>query len=166
MSEIKQYDYKEFSLPKYSEIPDVGLFLEQVSKYVNGYIELFGEPGLTGSMISNYVKKGIIDRPVKKQYSRAQIATLIFIALAKTVMSLEDIRTMIDLQQSRSDTEQGYIYFRDNFLEIVNEVFEDKEISREHADDDIAVKMAQNVMITIAHKIYLDINVMAIREQE
>lgn len=164
-TESKKSYENEFDLPKYSEIPDVGLFLEQVSKYINGYVELFGEPGLTGSMISNYVKKGIIDRPVRKQYSRAQIATLLFIVLAKTVMSLEDIRSMLDLQQQRCDTEQGYVYFRDHFLEIMEAVSEDQAIQRRSEDEDLTVKMAQNIMITIAHKIYLDRNFMNLREQ-
>ena len=55
-------------LPRYAEIPNVGLYLEQVTKYINGYVAPLGCLELTTSMVSNYVKKGIIPKPIKKQY--------------------------------------------------------------------------------------------------
>ena len=73
----------DFRLPRYHEIPNVGLYLEQATKYVCEYLEPLGEYTLTPSMISNYVKKGLIANPIKKQYSRDHIAYLFFIAMAK-----------------------------------------------------------------------------------
>ena len=73
---------QSFRLPRYSEIPNVGLYLEQAAKYMGEYLAPLGEYALTPSMISNYVKKGLIGSPVKKQYSRDQIAYLFFIAVA------------------------------------------------------------------------------------
>ena len=61
---------KDFCLPAYNEIPDVGLYLEQTVKYINGYFAPFPDMELTASMVSNYVKKGLVSNPVKKQYSR------------------------------------------------------------------------------------------------
>ena len=74
---------RDFCLPRYNEIPNVGLYLEQTTKYICEYLAPLGEFSLTSSMISNYVKKGLIANPVKKQYSREQIAYLFFIAVAK-----------------------------------------------------------------------------------
>ena len=102
---------ENFTLPRYSEIPNVGLFLEQVSKYINEILSPLGQSDLTGSMISNYVKKKIISNPVKKQYNRDQIAQLIYIALAKTVLSLDDITLMLKLALDSNDTEAAYDYF-------------------------------------------------------
>ena len=79
------------SLPTYDQIPNVGLYLEQVTKYVNEALEPMGCAPLTGSMISNYVKKGLLRNPVKKQYDREHIARLMVIAVSKTVLPLEDI---------------------------------------------------------------------------
>ena len=76
-------------LPYYQEIPDVGLFLDQTAKYISQYLAPLQENALTGSMISNYVKKGLIANPVRKQYDREQIAYLFFIAVAKSVLTLE-----------------------------------------------------------------------------
>ena len=158
-----EYKTVEFVLPAYSEIPGVGLFLEQVSKYINEYLIPLGEPELTGSMISNYVKKGIIANPVKKQYGREQIAYLIFIAIAKTVLSLEDITTMIELQRNYTDVETAYGYFREKFMEILEAVFESKTIDALSAEALIGT-LAQNIMITAAHKIYLDMTFDGMKE--
>ena len=61
---------KRFEIPAYPEIPDVGLYLEQVTKYVSRYILPMHSFSITASMISNYVKKGLIAKPVKKLYCR------------------------------------------------------------------------------------------------
>ena len=79
----------DFRLPRYQEIPNMGLYLEQTSKYISEYLAPLGDYGLTNSMISNYVKKGLVANPVKKQYDREQIAYLFFIAVAKNVLSLD-----------------------------------------------------------------------------
>ena len=46
---------------------------------------------LTASMVSNYVKKGLVSNPVKKQYSREQISYLIYISIAKVSVSIDNI---------------------------------------------------------------------------
>ena len=44
---------RSFHIPRLHEIPDVGLYLEQVTRYVNGVLEGCGIPPLTASMVSN-----------------------------------------------------------------------------------------------------------------
>ena len=82
-----------FELPAWNEIPDVGLYLEQVTKYLNTYLEPF-DMGVTSSMISNYVKLKIISREGRKIYNRERIASLFFVAVAKTVLSMDQIRVL------------------------------------------------------------------------
>ena len=55
-----------FRLPRYEQIPNVGLYLEQVVRYVNAHLAPLGESELTSSMVSNYVKQGLIPSPIKK----------------------------------------------------------------------------------------------------
>ena len=99
------HSIQEFRFPKYEEIPDVGLFLEQVTKYVSGFLEPLGDTiTITSSMISNYVKKKLITNPVKKQYYRDQIADIFFIAVAKSVLSLENIQLLLEIQKNHYDT--------------------------------------------------------------
>ena len=145
----------DFSMPQYSEIPGVGLFLEQVSKYINEVLAPLGEADLTGSMISNYVKKGIVDNPVRKQYSRDQIACLIYIAMAKNVLSLDDVAVMIRLLKESCDVKTAYEYFREEFPSVLKAVFENREIAAKTSGSELK-QISRNISITIAHKIYLD----------
>ena len=110
---------ENFRLPRYSEIPNVGLYLEQAAKYVCEYLEPLGEYSLTPSMISNYVKKGLIANPVKKQYGREQIAYLFFIAVAKSVLSLDALTGFIRLQQQTYGLPKAYDYFCEEFENLL-----------------------------------------------
>lgn len=148
---------KDFKLPKYNEIPSVGLYLEQTAKYISE-INYNGEPVITGSMISNYVKKGLISNPVKKQYSRDQIAYLIFIAIAKSVLSMEDIRLLIEMQKQSYPNEIAYNYLVEEFENVVGYVFGLKDEMETIGKNNHEVKvMLRNLIITVAHKAYLDV---------
>lgn len=146
-----------FKLPRYQEIPEVGLYLEQVSEYISEYLMPLGNIALTGSMISNYVKKGLVSNPVKKQYNRDQIAYLFFIAVAKTVLSMEDIRLMVELQKNTYQAQVAYDYFCSEFENVVQYVFGMKEsLDVIGVDDTDEKSMLRNTIITVAHKVYLD----------
>ena len=111
-----------FSLPQYSELPDMGLYLEQVAKFINGFMVPLGCTELTLSMISNYVKKGVIDPPVRKQYYAEQIGYLFFVSVAKNVVSMEAISQMLSMQRAIYDPCTAYEYFRselDNVLRYI-----------------------------------------------
>ena len=53
-------------LPSFDEIPDMGLYLEQTTNFIARYLDPLLDTELTSSMISNYVKKGLIARTEKK----------------------------------------------------------------------------------------------------
>lgn len=146
-----------FNLPRYEEIPDMGLYLEQTVTYISDHLSCLQSISLTPSMVSNYVKQGLIEKPVKKLYRREQIAYLFFIATAKTVLSLEDIQTLIRLQRKTYDTETAYQYFCREFENILFFIFGLKnsveEVGAERSDEKTFLR---NTIITVAHKIYLD----------
>lgn len=148
---------RDFRLPRYREIPDVGLYLEQVSKFIDQTLSPLGWESLTGSMISNYVKKGLISSPVKKLYSRDQIGHLLFIALAKSVLSLEDLVSFIRLQERTYATEVAYDYFCLELENMLAYVFGLKDrvdaVGVESSDEKT---MLRNCIIAICHKIYLE----------
>ena len=146
-----------FALPGYSEIPDVGLFLEQTSRYICSVLDPLYSFSLTGSMISNYVKKKLIANPVKKMYGREQIAYLFFITVAKSVLSLEDIQTMLELQKNTYEPERAYEYFRSelkNFLLYVFALRENPELIGSEVSTE--KELLRNIIITASHKVYLD----------
>ena len=148
---------RDFSLPRYHEIPNVGLYLEQTAQYISEYLFCLGDFTLTGSMISNYVKKDLITNPVKKRYNREQIAYLFFIAVAKTVLSMEDIGMLVRLQRKTYTGQVAYDYFCEELENVLFYVFGIKEhldtVGEGHSQPKT---MLRNTIITVAHKVYLD----------
>ena len=102
----------DFHLPTYTEIPSVGLYLDQTSKYINECLGDIADGPITNSMISNYVKHHLIANPIKKQYGRDQIAYLLFITLGKSVLSLEQIELLVKIQKESCDCKEAYEAFR------------------------------------------------------
>ena len=151
------HSIKDFRMPRYNEIPNVGLYLEQVTKYICELLAPLQENAITGSMISNYVKKGLVSNPVKKQYNRDQIAYLLFIALAKSVLSLDNLTLFIRLQQQTYPTDRAYEYLCDEFENTLQYVFGLKqELDTVGMDSTDEKFMLRSTIITIAHKIYLE----------
>ena len=158
---------RNFRLPRYHEIPNVGLYLEQTSKYIAECLAPVQETAITSSMISNYVKKGLISNPVKKLYYRDQIAHLLFIMLAKSVVSLDNLYHFIRLQERTYPTERAYNYLVEEFENLLPFVFGLKDsiesVGVDSSDEKI---MLRNTIITIAHKIYLDKCFEALAEED
>ena len=153
--EIERLDMiKNFELPKYREIPNVGLYLDQVSKYLNEFLNVFPESSITNSMISNYVKKKLISNPIKKQYNRDQIAYLLFIAITKSTLSLENMGQLFDIQKEKYSVEEAYNYFAAHFDTALKVVFgleknESLEINNEEKE------LLHNIVKTVAYQIYI-----------
>ena len=148
---------RHFHLPRYEELPDSGLYLEQTAQYITQYLIPLEDGALTGSMISNYVKKNLISHPVKKQYDRDQIAYLTFIAVAKSVLSMNEIAVMVRIQQESYTPQVAYDYFCSEFENILQYIFGLKETVDTIGYDDTPQKqMLRNLIISVSHKIYLN----------
>lgn len=145
-----------FSLPAYKEIPDVGLYLDQVVKYINGYFTSFEEMKITSSMISNYVKQKLITNPHKKTYSREQIANLIFIATAKTVLSIDHIRMCMSKFKDVATDEEIYNMFTEALGRTLNSFSQTSISETQREDMPSEVNAIENIVITVAHKMYLE----------
>lgn len=146
-----------FRLPRYQEIPTVGLYLEQTAQYIGGYLEPLGEFALTPSMISNYVKKDLIASPVKKRYSRDQLSYLFFIAVAKSVLSLDALGDFIQIQQKTYDLERAYDYFCGEFENVLQFTFEVRDMMEELGEENSMEKRLLDTCIVAAvQKIYLE----------
>lgn len=148
---------RDFRLPRYQEIPNMGLYLDQAVKYMTEYLSPLGEYALTSSMISNYVKKGLITNPVKKQYNREQIAYLFFIAIAKSVLSLDALARFIKLQQSTYPLSRAYDYFCETFENLLLFTFELEdtvEVSVENSTDE--KRLLFTCLAAAVQKVYLE----------
>ena len=158
---------RNFRLPRYNEIPDVGLYLEQTAKYITGFLAPVIDGGITPSMISNYVKKGLISNPVKKQYSREQIAYLFFIAIAKNVLSLDALQGFIRVQQATYDLQTAYNYFAEEFENLLLFTFELKDTMNVVGEDSTDEKrLLYSCIAAVTQIIYLEKCLAAIAEEQ
>ena len=109
-----------FSYPKWEDIPNIDLYLDQVLLYVNQVcapISPDKEKGLTASMVNNYVKHGYLTKPDKKKYQRKQIARLIAITTLKSVFSIQEIAQTLNTLQTQASSDQLY----DAFVDYMNQ---------------------------------------------
>ena len=87
-------------------IPDLGLYMDQVVTYIERQLEpLYGEASknlLTPSMINNYVKSGLLPRPLGKKYYREHLALLLMIITLKPVASMDDILRLITPHENQT----------------------------------------------------------------
>ena len=108
-----------FPYPKWQDIPNIDLYLDQVLLYVNQVcapISPDKEKGLTASMVNNYVKHGYLTKPDKKKYQRKQIARLIAITTLKSVFSIQEIAQTLNTLQTQASSDQLY----DAFVDYMN----------------------------------------------
>ncbi|MDD6968225.1 MAG: DUF1836 domain-containing protein [Candidatus Faecousia sp.] len=153
----------EFHLPRYRELPDIGLHLEQVTRYASRYVP----SQLTGSMVSNYVKQKLIPGPVKKSYYQESIAYLIFLSYIKAVMPLEDIRLMMEVQKSSYELQVAYDYFCDeleNLLQYVCGLRETPAVVGSTRSQE--KELLRTALLSITYKIYLDQYLSLIRAEK
>lgn len=97
------------TIPRWSELPTIQLYMDQVIELVNTSLEIWnvsGENVLTSSMVNNYVKLGIIPPPEKKRYSRTQLAYLLIICLLKQIMPISDIKVFIESQRKFKECDE------------------------------------------------------------
>ena len=156
-----------FALPRYADLPQMGLYLDQTVQYVNSYFRTFCGVELTSSMVSNYVKKGILSHPVRKKYARDQIASLMYIAVSKTVLSMENIDALFKMQRAHCSAGAAYDYFCDEMENCLPFVFgctrEIRDLAVDAADEKLLLR---STILAAANKKYLDCCFNALRQEE
>lgn len=157
---------RDFRLPRYHLLPDVGLYLEQVVNYVNLYLTLCPENQLTPSMVSNYVKLRVIPGPTGKKYYAESLAYLIFVAYMKMILPLDMIRYAISVQRSSYELYVAYEYFCAEFENLLRYIYGISEKPERLGKDDTEQKeLLRRSLLSIVHKIYLEGYIRLMREQ-
>lgn len=101
-------------LPRYAELPDIPLYMDQVLTYIDDQLRPLlpeGEKLLTSSMVNNYVKQKLVPMPQHKRYSRDHVALLIFICLMKRTASIGDIARLFAVQSATHSVQRAYDFF-------------------------------------------------------
>ena len=95
--------FREQKLPRWQELPDLDLYMDQVLALVGRYLGSypgFDEKGLTASMVNNYVKLGVMPPPVKKRYTRIHLAHLLVICILKPSLPIASIQRLLAAELS------------------------------------------------------------------
>lgn len=102
-----------YRLPFWDEIPDFGLYMEQVISLLKDYLdylppELKEEQFITAATINNYVRKKFMPEPVKKKYYRVHIAYLLIICSLKQSLSLPTLQTFLPMGLTEEELKKKY----------------------------------------------------------
>ncbi len=146
-----------FRLPRYAELPNVGLYLEQTVKYINQCLKQLGCIEITGSMVRNYVKQGLVPNPVNKLYKAPHIAHLICIAVLKHAAPLEHISKLFSLQKTAYCEQTAYDYFCLEIENVLGCCFGLKDsIDDVGVTSSIEKEMLRSAITAVCHMIYLN----------
>ena len=152
-------------IPRWEELPNIDLYLDQVVTLVNTSLEPLTNLNinssreastLTKTMINNYVKGNLIDAPYKKKYSKTQLAKLFVICILKQVYSINDIKNLITLALKTSPADISYNKFCNVLNDCLNSTFNgtvyysDEVLSEEQY-------ILKNVVQSFVNKLYVQI---------
>ena len=102
-----------YRLPAWEQIPDLGLYMEQVIALLRQYLdylppELKEEQFITAAAINNYVRTRIMPEPYKKRYYRIHIAYLLLICTLKQGLSMALIQRLLPVGLSEEELHALY----------------------------------------------------------
>ncbi len=146
-------------IPRWNELPEIDLYLDQVVNYLEKYLTQYSankeDKIITKTMINNYVKQGIMPAPEKKKYSRAHIAYLMVICVLKQVYSISDIGKLISLTIQYFELSKAYNRFCANLEISVKNVFSKKEFPNTDRMTEEQY-LLKNVVQSVADKLYVE----------
>lgn len=164
MQESNWSGVRTLHIPRWEELPDLDLYMDQVLSYVNGKLAVLvpedAKPVLTSSMVNNYVKTSIVKPPVKKHYKRYHLAFLFVVVLMKWCYSLSEISELITIYSDLHDKERisrDYDKFVSVFESCLGEVFDTGNMQSVYFDDPSDAQLLMtNVIRTVCGKIYVE----------
>lgn len=149
----------EFHLPRFNELPDIDLYMDQVLNIIENSLIIFSSENdeniITKSMINNYVKQNVIEKPFKKRYKKFHVAYLIIISILKKVLSISEISKIINNQNY--EVEEFYNIFCNELEYSLKSTFlnESKDEQTKLIDDNIHNKILVAATRAFANKVYV-----------
>ena len=117
---------RELRLPRYSDIPEIDLYLDQLLTYIEGHLRPLVAPDeklLTASMVNNYVKQRIVPAPKQKRYTADHVALFTVICLMKRTFSMDDIHSLLRISAATHDISHAYDFFCEAVEESLRQLF-------------------------------------------
>ncbi len=154
-------EIKNFHLPRWRELPNIDLYLDQVVSLLDNYLSSYLKENdekdskfITKTMINNYVKHGVVKPPINKKYSKEHIAYLFVVFTLKQVYSIEDIKKLIELAIKTSPTKQAYNLFCNEVEKAIRLTF----IGENYIDHNKLTQeqyLLRNVVQSFANRLYV-----------
>lgn len=154
------------TLPDYDQLPDIELYMEQLLTYLERESKVLqknqNDKQITSSMINNYVKHKIVQAPKLKKYSREQLSLLNELIYLKQVLSLPEIKQILDIEYKDSEYKVEYNKYLDinnnSFNEAIKETKNSLKSCKENDEKDLtdlALKLAAkaNAYSTVSKRI-------------
>ncbi len=113
----------DYQLPKWEELPDFGLYMDQVITLLNQHLyylpqEDHGEELVTPTAINNYVRLKIMPAPEKKRYRRIHLAYLFMICTLKQTVTIAQVQKLIPVGLNEEEVKLLYSNYVARHLEV------------------------------------------------
>lgn len=159
----------DFHCPRFSELPKVELYKEQVITYIEDVLRVINinnEKMLTATMINNYVKQKVVSPPKDKKYNEKHLAYLIVVCILKQVFSLNEICELINKQIDTCPIEGAYDLFCVELEKAVSAVFTSRDFSEpvEKSKFGIESEIIRSGVMSVANKLYIQRYLRGIKE--
>lgn len=159
---LEAEDLLNYHCPRWNELPEIELYIDQVTYILQNNLSIFAKdkenPIITSSMINNYVKKGILEPPIKKKYNRHHLSYLFVICILKRLMSISEIGDSIVTMKRIVTVEEGYNMFCEELENAIKKTFSSGlDIKQTLAETDIKEYAILKAMVsTFANCILVD----------
>ena len=134
-----------YNPPDWSQMPDLELYMDQVITYLKRQLEPFQSSSetalITPSIINNYVKDGIISRPVNKKYARPQLGALTMACILKRAQPMQGVKRLLNTGGMMDEDRYA------RFFEALDQVIDDEasqlaKFADETMNDDQLMELA------------------------
>ncbi|MEL7655075.1 MAG: DUF1836 domain-containing protein [Bacillota bacterium] len=121
----------------WDDLPDIELYRDQVLSYMKRQHSLQPEDAqLTGAMINNYIKSGLLPRTNGKKYTKDHLVYLTAICSLKQVLSVGETDELLKLQPNITNAKSFY----EDYLLQMDQAFQNtsEQLDEENSKEELA----------------------------
>lgn len=154
---MEQYDFVPWE-----RLPEIDLYMDQVITYMDRQLGSFQDAPknklLTSSMINNYVKDKVLERPEQKKYSKEHLAMLTIICMLKPILAIPDVASLLRYLLENESKEEVYTTFCHSQSTALQEICQRVRDTSEQGESELmrlaaALSIEANVRRTAAEQI-------------
>lgn len=149
----------------WEDLPDIELYRDQVLSYMKRQHSLQPEDAqLTGAMINNYIKSGLLPRANGKKYTKDHLVYLTAICSLKQVLSVNETDGLLKLQPNIEDAKGFY----EDYLIKMDQAFQDTSghLAENNTKEELAAIALQLAISSYSQKLACEKILDLIKEKE